>query len=59
MNNLRQMDLFSLGLSILEVLNDGKSTFTYENLLNFKKGKFSIEELIDNIITAQTTQDMS
>jgi len=36
------MDQFSLGLCILEVLNDGKNTFSYESLLNLKKGKFSI-----------------
>lgn len=42
MTNLKKMDEFSLGLCILEVLNDGKSTFTYENLLNMKKNKFSL-----------------
>lgn len=42
MDNLKQMDLFSLGLAILEVLNDGKNSFTYENLLNLKKGKLNL-----------------
>ena len=56
MNNLKQMDFFSLGLCILEVLNDGKSSFSYESLLNLKKGKFSLEELIENTINSLTAE---
>jgi hypothetical protein len=56
MNNLKQMDLFSLGLCVLEVLNDGRSPFSYESLLNLKKGKFSLEELIENTINSLTAE---
>ena len=37
-DDLKRMDIFSLGCSICEVLQDGKCLLNYENLLQFKKG---------------------
>ena len=37
MAKLKQMDMFSLGLTILEVLNDGRSAMSYSELLKKRK----------------------
>ena len=37
MNNLKMMDMFSLGLTIMEVLNDGRSSLSYSELLKMRK----------------------
>lgn len=41
------MDIYSLGLSILEVMNDGKGTLSYEDLLKMKKGGTDLKEKIE------------
>ena len=37
MLNLKMMDMFSLGLTILEVLNDGRSSRSHSELLKMRK----------------------
>ena len=41
------MDIFSLGVSILEVLLNGKTIMNFENLLELRKGEFSLQSYID------------
>lgn len=40
------MDMFSLGLAILEVLNDGRSPMAYSDLLRMKKEGVNFGQLI-------------
>ncbi len=46
MQKLKMMDMFSLGLAILEVLNDGRSPMTYSDLLRMKKEGVNFSQLI-------------
>ena len=46
-NKMQEMDIFSLGCSILEVLRDGKPLLTYEKLIKFKKGEYSLQGFIE------------
>eukprot|EP00041_Stephanoeca_diplocostata_P038124 m.1478883 g.1478883 ORF g.1478883 m.1478883 type:complete len:1480 (+) comp25166_c0_seq2:165-4604(+) len=41
---LPQMDIFSLGCVIYELMTDGKVLFTLPDLLSYRQGKFDIEE---------------
>lgn len=41
------MDVFSLGISILEVLLNGRTLMTFENLLQMRKGEFSLQGYIE------------
>ena len=44
----KRMDIFSLACSILEVLRDGKTILTYEDLLKLRKNEFNLEEYVEN-----------
>ena len=46
MNNLKMMDMFSLGLTILEVLNDGRSSRSHSELLKMRKEGMDFSQLI-------------
>lgn len=48
---LRMMDMFSLGLAILEVLNDGRSPMSYSDLLRFKKEGLDFSQLIKDSVS--------
>jgi serine/threonine protein kinase len=43
---LKQMDIFSLGCTMLDVLLNGKFAMTHEDLLKLKRGEFSLQPLI-------------
>ena len=49
------MDMFSLGLTILEVLNDGKSSLSYSELLKKRKEGVNFEQLIKDGVSKLTT----
>lgn len=46
---LKKMDIFSLGCIIAEIMLDGAYLFTYEQLLAYKKGKHTVDKLLDRI----------
>ena len=46
MFNLKMMDMFSLGLTILEVLNDGRSSRSHSELLKMRKEGMDFSQLI-------------
>jgi hypothetical protein len=46
MAGLKMMDMFSLGLSILEVLNDGRAPMSYGDLLRMRKEGLDFDPLI-------------
>lgn len=46
MLRLKKMDMFSLGLSILEVLNDGRSPMNYTDLLKMGKEGMDFSPII-------------
>jgi len=45
--DLKIMDIFSLGCVISEVILNGKITFNYELLLKYKKEEETINEILD------------
>jgi hypothetical protein len=46
MNNLKMMDMFEMGMTILEVLNNGKSFMSYADLVRKKKEGIDFSQLI-------------
>jgi hypothetical protein len=50
MARLKKMDMFSLGLAILEVLNDGRSTMSYSDLLKMKKEGIDFSQAIKDSV---------
>jgi serine/threonine protein kinase len=42
------MDMFSLGCAIMDVLLNGKPMMSFENLLQFRKGEFSLQPIIQS-----------
>ena len=48
------MDMFSLGLSIIEVLNDGRSPMSYTDLLRMKKEGLDFKQLIKDTTSKLT-----
>ena len=47
--NLQRMDVFSLGCVIAELMLDGTSLFTFEQLLDYRRGRFSPQDKLDRI----------
>lgn len=43
---MKRMDIFSLGLSILEVLSDGNSPLSYESLVRSQKEGLDLAAMI-------------
>ncbi len=54
MARLKKMDMFSLGLAILEVLNDGRSTMSYSDLLKMKKEGIDFSQAIKDSVSKLT-----
>jgi hypothetical protein len=54
MARLKKMDMFSLGLAILEVLNDGRSTMSYSDLLKMKKEGIDFSQAIKDSVSRLT-----
>ena len=54
MARLKKMDMFSLGLAILEVLNDGRSTVSYSDLLKMKKEGIDFSQAIKDSVSKLT-----
>ena len=54
MHSLKMMDMFSLGLTILEVLNDGKSSLSYSELLKKRKEGVNFDQLIKDGVSKLT-----
>ena len=46
--------MFSLGLTILEVLNDGRSSMSYSELLKKRKEGMDFEQLIKDSVNKLT-----
>ena len=51
MSKLKMMDMFSLGLTILEVLNDGRSPMSYSDLLRMRKNGMDFDLLIKDSVS--------
>ena len=48
------MDMYSMGLTILEVLNDGRPTMSYSDLLRMKKEGLNLEQHITDSVSKLT-----
>lgn len=51
MSRLKKMDMFSLGLAILEVLNDSRPLMTYSDLLKMNKEGIDFKPIIKESVS--------
>ena len=56
MKNLKMMDIFQMGMAILEVLNNGKSFMSYADLVKKKKEGIDFSQIITQSVSKLSKQ---